>query len=185
MIRTRDFLLFSGTLVFLLSAITITVVTDAMGNGGSQVASVANFAPPSAVMGAESPEQTDSREANINRLKGKIAAGEGDIPAGPPIFTSVIEPVTDTDTVITDQTAPSSILIGQTMDGQPLRSDDLWRFLGFGMNDQIGEALNGSPIFGSRPDGLALDACGGVDEGFGYRLYFQPAKPIDPTCFGA
>jgi hypothetical protein len=184
MIRTRDFLLFSGALVFLLSAITITVVTDAMGSGGSQVASVASFAPPVAVMGAESPEPIDSREANLNRLKGKIAAGEGDIPAGPPIFTSVVDPVTDTDSVITDQTAPDSVQIGQTMDGQPLMSDDLWRFFGFGMNDQIGVALNGFPFFGSRPDDFVLDACGGVDEGSGYRLYFQPAKPINATCFG-
>ncbi len=182
MIRTRDFLVFSGALVFLLSMITATVATDALGGGYSQVASVASFAGPAGVSGAESPSSPDTRAANISRLKNKIAAGEGDVSAGEPIFTSVDTITATTAVVLTDQT-PDSVWIGHTLDGQPLMSGDMWRFVGFGSANQIGVALNDRPIFGPRADDFVLDACGGVDEGLGYRFHFQPGKFIDPACY--
>lgn len=183
MIRTRDFLLFTGAFVFLLTAITATVVTDSLSGGNSQVANVSvGFAAPVDITEAESPKEPDTRAGTINRLKNKISAGEGDVSAGEPVFTSV-DTVVATDTPTTDQFDSGSILIGQTMDGGPLMSDDLWRFVGFAQTEQIGVALNGFPIFGSRVDSFVLDPCGGIDERMGYRYYFTPSEPIDPSCY--
>ncbi len=182
MIRTRDFLVFSVALVFLFSGITATVVSDSFSGAGGQVASVASFAAPAAISGAEPAASSDDNAANVARLKAKIAAGDGDIAAGEPIFTSVDTVTATTAVTLTDQT-PDSAMIGHTLDGQPLLSGDLWRFVGFGPGDQIGVALNDRPIFGPRSDDFVLDACGGVDEGFGYRYHFQPGKTIDPVCY--
>ena len=183
MIRTRDFLVFSIALVFLLSAVIATAINDIFGGGQGQMASV-SFAVPSQISGAESVKAEEDRGGNIARLKNKIAAGEGDIPAGEPIFTSVDDTASVNDQ-ITDQTVPTSVLIGHTMDGQPLSSGDLWRFVGYSQFEQIGTALNGTAIFGSRSDSYPLDQCGGTDEGMGYRLYINPAVALNPACFGA
>lgn len=183
MIRTRDFIVFSGALVFLLTAITATLVTGSFSDYG-QVANVINFAPAPVVDGAESYMDTSPRNENIARLRSKIAAGEGDVTIGEPVFTSVddIAP-SDPDTAITDQTPPSSIQLGFTLDGQPLMSDELWRFIGYTQFEQIGVALNDVPLFGSRMDNVQLDACGGVNDGSGYRLYLQSGQELSEQCF--
>lgn len=185
MIRTRDFLVFSGALVLLLTAITTTIITDSMSGAGSQVASVGSFAAPATMEGAISPETGTDRSGNIARLKTKIAAGAGDVSAGEPIFTSVDDIVVDDTPIITDQTPPSSIQIGFSVDGQPLLSDQLWRFVGYSQFEQIGTALNGTPIFGSRADAVPLDPCGGFDDGMGYKLYLTAGNSANPSCFGA
>lgn len=187
MIRTRDFVVFSGALVFLFAMITATVLTDALSGGSSHVANVSlALAPESKVSGASLVGITDDRESTIARLRAKLAAGEGDISAGEPVFTSVDDYVaTSADAIITDQTIPTSVLIGHTLDGQPLLSSDLWRYVGFSQFDQIGTAQNGVPIYGSRADTFMLDTCGGAEEGQGYRLYVRPSENVNPACYGS
>lgn len=184
MIRTRDFVIFSGALVFLLTAISATLVTDSFGNEG-QVANVTSFAPPMSLEGAESYEYSEPHADNAARLRSKIAAGEGDVSIGEPVFTSVDDIVANDNatTTITDQTLPASVQIGVTTDGQPLMSNELWRFIGYSQLDQVGVANNGYPIFGARSDGVVLDSCGGVDEGAGYHLHLEPGKEVNLSCF--
>jgi len=184
MISTRDFLLFSVALLFLLTAIVTTLFTNSFSQH-SMTASVINFAPPSYVSGAETTKSPSSNEDNITRLKAKIAAGEGDVAIGEPVFTSVddVEP-SDTEPQITDQTPPSSIQIGSAMDGSPLYSTDMWRFVGYSQNEQIGIAINGTAIFGSRTDALPLDECGGVDDGSGYKFFLSTNNNVNPNCYG-
>ncbi len=186
MIRTRDFLVFSGVLTLLLVAITATVVTDALSGAGAQVANVGSFVPPAAIEGAEAPKEKDENpNDNAARLRTKIAAGQGDVPAGEPVFTSVDDIVVDDTPVITDQTPPSSVQIGFTVDGQPLTSDQLWRFVGYSEFEQVGTAMNGTPIFGARVDSAPLDPCGGFDDGTGYKLYLPVGNNVNPSCYGA
>lgn len=182
MIRTRDFVVFSAALVFLLSVLTATVAYDLWGTSG-QMATVVKFADNAPVEGAVADHRNIDRDGNIERLKTKIAAGEGDSRAGAPVFTSV-DDVTEDRTVTTSADSPSvSVMIGRTMDGGALFSDGLWRFIGFGPYEQIGTALNGAPIFGARGNGVALDDCGGTDDGSGYKLYLQTDREVDPSCF--
>lgn len=183
MIRTRDFIVFSGALVFLFTAITTTFVTGSFSDHG-QVANVINFAPPPSVDGAESYDDARPRDENIARLRSKIASGEGNVSIGEPVFTSVDDIVpSDPDSAITDQTPPSSMQIGVMQDGQPLMSDELWRFIGYAQFEQVGVSISGHPIYGARADGAQLDPCGGIDEGAGYRLYLQSEKEIVYGCF--
>lgn len=183
MISTRDFLLFSGALLFLLTAIVTTLLTNSIGQH-SMTATVINFAPPSSISGAESYKVASSNEDNITRLKAKIAAGEGDVSIGEPIFTSVDDVVeSDAEPVITDQTPPSSVHLGFTVYGQPLMSDDLWRFIGYSQFEQIGLALNGKLIFGSRSDTFTLDECSGGDDGSGYKLFLPTGNNVNPICY--
>lgn len=183
MIRTRDFLVFTLTLVLLLTAVSATAVSGSW-SGGGEVATVAKFAEAGEVSGGIAEEKTINREENITRLRSKLALGEGDIAAGEPIFTSVDDVVVATTTpIVTDQTVPESILIGHTTDGIPLMNSDLWRFVGFSETEQVGVALNSVPIFGSRVDGSTLDVCGGADNGLGYRLYLRPNENILLECY--
>lgn len=181
MIRTRDFAVFSAVAVFFLCAITATVAGDLWGNSG-QTAAVVNFADNSVVMGAISDTRTIDRAGNVERLKGKIVAGEGDSPEGAPVFTSVDETIPEAP-IITDAAPATAVMIGNTLDGSSLYSDNLWRFVGFGAFEQIGMALNGKPIYGARADALPLDACGGTDDGSGYKLYLQTNREVDSSCF--
>jgi len=168
----------------LLTAITATLVTDALSYQG-QVANVISYAPPSSVEGAESYVSTiNHRNDNIDRLRSKIVAGEGDVSIGEPVFTSVDDIVeSDATSTVTDQTPPSSIQIGVTQDGQPLMSGELWRFIGYTQFEQVGVSVNGHPIYGARSDNVVLDSCGGIDEGAGYRYYLQPEKDVVVGCF--
>lgn len=181
MIRTRDFAVFSAVAVFFLCAITATVARDLWGTSG-QAAAVVKFADTSAVMGAVADTRTIDRAGNIERLKGKIAAGEGDSREGAPVFTSVDETTPETP-VITDTAPAATVMIGTTLDGSPLHNDSLWRFIGFGAFEQIGTAVNGKAIYGARADALPLDACGGADDGSGYKLYLQTNREVDSSCF--
>lgn len=181
MIRTRDFAVFSAVAVFFLCAITMTVAGDLWGRNG-QMAATVKFAEPASVMGAVSDTRKIDRAGNAERLKGKIAAGEGDSPEGAPVFTSVDE--TEPEAPLVTDTAPSvAVMIGTTMDGAPLYSDSLWRFIGFSSLEQIGTAVNGKPIYGARADTLSLDQCGGADDGSGYKLYLQTNREVPPSCF--
>lgn len=185
MIRTRDFLLFSLTLVFLLTGITTTLISQSW-DASSQVASVVQFnnaaSAPEVVTVLFGSEEIP-RSENIERLQKKIASGQGNVAAGDPVFTSVDTGVTSTAPVMTDSTAAKPFLIGRNLQGEGLYSSDLWRYHGFSREDQIGFANNGFPIFGAREDDSVLDQCGGVDEGFGYRYYLQPSKDAVPECF--
>lgn len=167
-------MLFSGALVFLFSAITATAVTNSLTSGSSQVASVGSFVEGSDVQGAVSEESVDDTDSNIIRLKQKIAAGEGQVSAGGPVFTSVDDSTPEeNEDVVTDQTPPKSVQIGVTVDGAVLMSNELWRFVGYSQFEQIGTANNGTPIFGSRSDNFPLDQCGGGNDGSGYKYYLN------------
>jgi len=181
MIRTRDFLLFGAVVLFLFTGLSVTILMDAW-QGGHQLATVVEFDRSKEIVGAEVQKQENNYEENAKRLRDKIARGEG-VVAGGPVFTSVDDLVVASTTAITDQTTPTSIWIGHTRDGAPLMSDELWRYVGFGSDEQVGVALNGHLIYGTREDSVALDSCGGIDEGQGYRYYIQPGKEINEGCF--
>lgn len=179
--------MFSMALLFLCACLTVTVVTNTLNQVDGQMASVANFANVTGEMGAEAVTDSVDHQGNIDRLKGKIAAGEGDVRAGEPIFTSVddITP-SDDEPALTDQSpAPTAVQIGTTVDGQALMSSDLWRFVGYSHLEQIGTALNGTPFYGARLDAAPLDQCGGYDDGLGYKLYLKPGTLQASSCFGA
>ena len=187
MIRTRDFAAFGAAFVFLSFAIGATWLTQTW-TGSLQTASVIDFSDtdtvPVVMEGAvveDSPEIP--RESNINRLRGKIAAGEGDVSAGEPVFTSV-DDVVASSSVVSDGSPSTSVLIGFTVGGDSLMSDDLWRYIGFSHIEQVGVALDDVPIYGSHPNPLVLDTCGGVDEGSGYRYHLMTGREIPSGCYG-
>ena len=99
MIRTRDFLLFALALVFILYGIAGTVWFDLRENN-EQSPELVDFKPGQTLTGAviASTDEYD-REENIARLRNKLAAGEGEIEAGPPVFSSVDETPSSTDLV--------------------------------------------------------------------------------------
>lgn len=187
MIRTRDFAAFGTAFVFLFFAIGATWLLGSW-RGSGQTAATINFADsenvPVVMDGAVSEGVPEiPRESNINRLREKIAAGEGDISAGGPVFTSV-DDVSSTSAAISDDSPAPSVLIGFTLSGAPLMSDDLWRYIGFSHLEQIGVALDDVPIYGTYPNPLMLDTCGGVDEGLGYRYHLMTDKEIPSGCYG-
>ncbi|MEX2341007.1 MAG: hypothetical protein WD605_01665, partial [Candidatus Paceibacterota bacterium] len=151
MIRTRDFTAFGAAFVFLSFAIGATWLTQVWNMTG-QTASTIDFSAsgsaPMVMEGSMVEEKPDiPRDSNINRLRQKIAAGEGDISAGAPIFTSVDDIATTTPSV-SDSSPSTSILIGFTVEGEDLTSDELWSFIVFSHLEQIGMALDDIPIFG-------------------------------------
>lgn len=186
MIRTRDFVAFGTAFVFLSYAIGATWLAQAWDTAG-QMASVIDFSTTntSVVMeGAVVEERPEiPRESNISRLRQKIAAGEGYVSAGEPVFTSV-DDIVATSSVVSDGSPSVSVLLGFTLSGDSLMSDTLWRFIGFSHLEQIGVALNDVPIFGTHPNPLVLDSCGGVDEGNGYRYHLITDKEIPSGCYG-
>ncbi len=187
MIRTRDFIVFAIAFCFITSGIGVTLLSQTF-SSTSQIASVGSIDFSSGsikeIEGAISESEKEiPRNENIARLKAKIADGRGDISAGAPVFTSVDDIITD-NVSITDQTELSRILIGKTTDGYSLYSDELWRFAGFSMFEQIGTALDGYPIFGARFDSSSLNNCGGIDEGMGYKYYLKSDYPSFSGCFG-
>ncbi len=187
MIRTRDFIAFGAAFVFLSYAIGATWLTDSWNNGG-QMASVVNFSTdsnaPVVMEGAVAETEPEIPiESNIKRLREKIAAGEGDIAAGSPVFTSV-DDIVATSSVVSDGSPSTSVLIGYTLTGDSLMSGELWRFVGFSHLEQIGVALNDVPIYGAHPNPSILDSCGGVDDGSGYRYYLLTDKEIPGGCYG-
>lgn len=180
MIRTRDFLLFGMAVLALVSAIGVTAALDL--NQTSQTATVALFAEAPDPSGAEAVVEQDDKEKVAKRLREKIARGDGEVKGGP-IFTSVDDVTNDEEVTLTDDSPIVSTMIGHTVDDGALFSDGVWRFVGFGAEDQIGTAVNGTPIFGARGDGLSLDICGGADDGSGYKLYLQTDREVDIKCF--
>jgi|GEM_PF-2392765 len=188
MIRTRDFLILSFVL-FVFVGIGMTAIFDLPrydNNYATAIKSDIQFDTDVRSKEVEIAEVPSvPRADNIERLRNKIAAGHGDIDRGNPVFTSVDDLIPEDEDVevITDQSDPTTFLVGHDMAEQPLMSGDLWRFFGFGANDQIGVAVNGLPIFGSRTDNYVLDMCGGVDEGLGYRYYLDLSKDLSADCF--
>lgn len=180
MIRTRDFLLFGMAVVALVSAIGVTAALDLTRT--SQTAAVALFAEAPDPNGAEVVVEQDDKEKVAKRLREKIARGDGEVKGGP-VFTSVDDITNNEEVTLTDDSPIVSTMIGHTTDGGALFSDGVWRFIGFGAEDQIGTAVNGTPIFGARADGLTLDRCGGGDDGSGYKLYLQTDREVDIKCF--
>lgn len=96
MIRTRNFLIYVCTLVFLVSSIGYMVSRDiasASRSADTQTAFVADAPSEVAVVATEEPFD---REAYIARMRDKLARGEGVIPGAPVVLTSVdaVPPVT-------------------------------------------------------------------------------------------
>lgn len=88
MIRTRDFFLYVATVVFLLAGIGVTVISDKSRQvleSFSPIDFMEANVPTSAIL----TSGENDREANLARLKSKIAAGEGVVISAPPVFTSV------------------------------------------------------------------------------------------------
>lgn len=92
MIRTRDLLLYVLVLVFLVSAIGYTVVSDitvAQGKAVQTITHISSDESMATVYGAVAAKDTDDRAAYIAHMRAKIANGEGEIPGAPIVFTSV------------------------------------------------------------------------------------------------
>lgn len=89
MIRTRDLLLYVLVLFFLLGGIAATVVRDTTPDATTQAGQVAQYLADPTEITADVVDGTIDREANLTKLRKKIAAGEGVVAAGPPVFESV------------------------------------------------------------------------------------------------
>lgn len=180
MIRTRDFLFFALAFIFLSSGIAITL---ALGDWVevSNVATVVEFDNQgSRVVGAEVLSTEIPRDQNILRLKSSLSAGIGDIPDGEPMFTSV-DTVNNDTVIVSDDTPPSSIQLGFTTDGEPLLSENLWRFAWFTENDQVGVSLSETRIFGYHSNPNLLDQCGGFFDDGEYKLFLT--EVINYECY--
>ena len=191
----------------------------------------------------------DEREANLARLKSKIAAGEGVVISAPPVFTSVDSQASSTDSIIGDKrsqpltcaswssqnevaatwpqsgvkikevegarlvyvesvnengtTTEENVLlqlpvrqvrapgnscidgpyIAVALDGKLIANDSLAKFGSFSETVQIGYALDGFPIYGSKSDTSGLDSCGGTATAFGYRYYLRANENFVLGCF--
>ncbi|MEX0917725.1 MAG: hypothetical protein WDZ93_01060 [Candidatus Paceibacterota bacterium] len=90
MVRTRDFLVYVLTLVFLVSAIGFTVLSDS-NTPSERVAKQVTFVPNTATAYGALASGTDGedRTAYIEAMKAKLARGEGRIEGAPVVFTSV------------------------------------------------------------------------------------------------
>ena len=99
MLRTRDFVLYVAVVVFLVAGIGVTVIGD-NGRKVLQSFSPIDFMEANVPAGAVSTDDADDREANLARLKSKIAAGEGVVISAPPIFTSVDSQPSTTPSVV-------------------------------------------------------------------------------------
>ena len=91
MIRTRDFLLFTVAFVFIFYGIAGTVWLDLSNKSANAPVTEIEFKTSKVVTGAVIKADEDNRQENIARLQAKLAKGEGNVSAGPPIFTSVDE----------------------------------------------------------------------------------------------
>ena len=90
MIRTRNFVIYMALLVFVLYGIGTTLLYQFMSDEPMDIVKV-DFEEGGGVAGVVAHQKTDFRQENIERLKTKLAAGGGEISAGPPVFTSVDE----------------------------------------------------------------------------------------------
>lgn len=88
MIRTRNFLLYVGVLLFLISAISVTVTHDfiaARTQPADQLALVVSKEMTPRVVPSSSD---DTRGAYIESMRAKLARGEGKIPGAPVVLAS-------------------------------------------------------------------------------------------------
>lgn len=238
MIRTRDFLLYMCTLVFLVSAIGYTVASDLAG-AKQDVAPELAFAPEeqtASAYGAVAQNDDDSRAAYLARMREKLANGAGVIEGAPIVFTSVDE-TPEPDPVVGGSTGvlycdvpadvsgviagwnPSSVEIhtvegaylvlngsatllqlpsasvrnahdtclsheiaGIALDGSLMHNSDVALYASAGGGALLGYALDGFPIYGAV-DPSTLDACGGADNGTGYRYHIRPGSNAIISCF--
>lgn len=102
MIRTRDFVVYIGVLLFLVSAISVTITKDLI---VARTATVEQFAAVSASaqelsLGVVAATDTEDRATYIAAMREKLARGEGKISGAPVVLASEIstpspaEPVT-------------------------------------------------------------------------------------------
>lgn len=93
MIRTRDFLLYVVVLLFLLVGIGFTVAIQSSGNTDNTLsAQVAKLNADSIDPEVYGNGNVLNREANLQKLREKIAEGEGKIAEGEPVLYSVDSP---------------------------------------------------------------------------------------------
>lgn len=91
MIRTRNFLIYMCTLVFLVAAVGYTILGD-MSSGAQVVATELERTPSAAsAYGAVASATPDDRAAYVAWLRGEIAAGEGYHPDTPVTLETVDE----------------------------------------------------------------------------------------------
>ena len=89
MIRTRNFLLYVLSMVFLVSAIGYTVANDTVGMSYSVPETVAFVENQATAYGAIAGMEEEDRDAYIEAMRQKIAQGLGKIDGAPVVFTSV------------------------------------------------------------------------------------------------
>lgn len=89
MFRTRDLILYVLVLLFLLMGIAFTVALEKSGESSTLSGAIAYFTESEADVAADTDGIGIDRAANIAKLRDKIARGEGQITAGPPVFSSV------------------------------------------------------------------------------------------------
>lgn len=89
MIRTRNFLLYVLSMVFLVSAIGYTVANDTAGLSYSVPETVAFVQNEATAYGAIASDTANDRSAYIESMRQKIAQGLGKIDGAPVVFSSV------------------------------------------------------------------------------------------------
>ncbi len=99
MIRKRDFILYVAIVLFLMVAIGVTWAHDNLGQSQEAIVFV-NFKDGAVPAGALNVSEKNEREANLLRLKSKLAQGEGVISSAPPVFTSVDSKASGTEPVL-------------------------------------------------------------------------------------
>ena len=110
MLRTRDLVLYVLVVLFLVIGITATWQLGEDAPSIDNVAAV-NLINSGEEFGVAAEADTDNRQANIARLKEKIAAGEGDLSAAPPVFDSVDQiPDVEVDADVNDEVIPPTDL---------------------------------------------------------------------------
>lgn len=91
MIRTRDFLVYVLTLVFLVSAIGYTVISERVGSPMVAVGELPTIPEQATVFGALAEAPNNDRDSYIAAMREKIAQGLGTIAGEPVVLTSVDE----------------------------------------------------------------------------------------------
>jgi hypothetical protein len=91
MIRTRDFLVYVLTLVFLVSAIGYTVITDGVQSHAIAVGELSTVPEAAAAFGALANAPENDRDTYIQAMREKIAQGLGTVAGEPVVLTSVDE----------------------------------------------------------------------------------------------
>lgn len=73
--------------------------------------------------------------------------------------------------------------VGVALDGSLINNDEAWRYRNYSPDSVIGYARDGFPIYGPGVDEDTLDACGGFNEGAGYRYHIRQNELFVLGCF--